>query len=81
MPDGMGRALEQGDSLYLQQRYTDRRFNISTRLNSRSQRAPFHLTCTFPVRLAYFQVPNVYAMHLRFANPSLWQFVQPTRTP
>lgn len=50
MPPAAGQDLEQEGFLYVEQRYTGRQYNISTRMDrSHSTRSPFHLKCTVPV--------------------------------
>ncbi len=52
MPPAAEPALRQEGYLYLEQRSTERRFNISVRDNgfpSRSRSHPFHLSCILPV--------------------------------
>ena len=50
MPPAAGEALRQEGFLYLEQRFTGGRHNISARVNTQKLRSPFHLTCTLPVR-------------------------------
>ena len=50
MPSEVERALEQEGFLFIRERSTGTRYKIRTRVDGRSLRAPFHLTCTLPVR-------------------------------
>ena len=66
-PAAADQALEDEGLLYLRQRSTDRRYNISTRRNPGSTRAPFHLNCTLPVSLLIEGGHNCFAHAQRAA--------------
>lgn len=61
MPSTMEETLEREGFLYLEQRHTDREFNISTR-RSVSPRAPFHITCTLPVSCMWMRLESHVAL-------------------
>ena len=48
-PNMVEEELGQEGCLFLEQRSTGRQYNISSRLNVRNLRTPFHLSCILPV--------------------------------